>query len=61
MKLSKVREEFAKTVANLQKNVNQLMIQNQTPQPKANPAEEEPQADVEEDYKECIDPQSKPI
>ena len=49
MKLSKVREEFSKTVTNLQKNVNQLMIQNQTPQPKANPTDKEAEAESEEE------------
>jgi hypothetical protein len=37
------------------------MIQNQTPQHKADPVEKEPEADEEETYKECIDPQSKPM
>jgi len=60
IKLSKKREEFAKTVGKLQKNVNQLMIQSQTPQPKAHPSDKESESEDEKIYQDCNDPQSIP-
>ena len=61
IRLSKKREEFAKTVTKLQKNVNQLMIQSQTPQPKAHPSDKESESEDEKIYQDCNDPQSIPV